>query len=170
MTRYGTARVSKRPSDRLAACLRARYRTILTCPDLKVESEPGAGAKIALSTPVKSHSESGEVIEEDGEKIKLDCADRKGVGNAEVNAPSHGQRKGVPPERECIITDHWDQKGAIELQPLSGNAREKMPEWPEPAPLFRIVFDLNSKKIILDVRFSVACEAELSKVFTPPVE
>src|SRR5262245_12081771 len=108
MTRYSTARVSKRLTDQRAACLRARYCANPTYPDLKVESEPGAGAKIALSTTVKSHSESGEVIEEDWEIIKLDCADRKGVGNAEVNAPSHGQRKGVPPERECVITDHWD--------------------------------------------------------------
>src|SRR5262249_13128414 len=29
--RYGTARVSKRPTDESAACLRARYRTNHTC-------------------------------------------------------------------------------------------------------------------------------------------
>src|SRR5262245_54968175 len=150
--------------------MRARFCANLTCPDLKMESKPGAGAKIALSTTVKSHSNSGEVIDEDGEIIKLDCADRKDVGNAEVNASSHGQRKGVPPEREGVIADHWDQKGTIELQLLVGNAREKMPERPEPATLFRIVFDLNPEKIILDVYISVACEAELCKVFAPPVQ
>src|SRR6266508_5507738 len=168
MTRYSTARVSKRLSDRLAACLRARYCN-LTCPDLKVESKPGAGAKIALCTTVKYHSQGLEVINEDGKIIELDCADRKDVGNAEVKAPAHVQRKGVPPERESITADHRDQQGAIELQPLSGKTREKMSERPEPTPLFRIVFDLNSKKIILDVHFSVACEAQLSKVFAPPV-
>src|SRR5262245_54846396 len=138
--------------------------------DLKVENKPGAGAKIALSTTVKNHSHSAEVIDEDGEIIKLDRANRKDVGNAEVNTPSHVQGKGVPPERESTIADHRDQKGAIELQLLSGNASEKMPERSEPAPLFRIVFDLDSKKVILDVHFSVACEAELGKVFAPPVE
>src|SRR5215813_9726253 len=31
---YGTARVSKRPPHKSAACLRARYRTNLMCSDL----------------------------------------------------------------------------------------------------------------------------------------
>jgi len=78
MTRYSTARVGAgipRPgswSRRLGGeypPLRARYCADLRCPDLKVESKPGAGAKITLSTPVKNHSQGREVIDEDGEII-----------------------------------------------------------------------------------------------------
>src|SRR5262245_7373129 len=136
MTRYSTARVSKRLTDQIAVCLRARYGANLTCHDLKVENKPGAGAEIALCAPGERHSDCVEVVDEDGEVIELDRADRKDVGNAEVNAPSHGQRKGGIPERELVIADYGDQQGTIELQPLPGSAGEKMPERPEPGPVF----------------------------------
>jgi len=60
--------------------------------DLKMENDPGAGAKIVLSATLKRHSKSGEVIDEDREIIELDRADRKNAGNTDVNAASHVHR------------------------------------------------------------------------------
>ena len=78
MTRYSTARVGAGIPRPIASTtnqggeyppLRARYCANFMCSDLKVESKPGAGAKIALSTTVKNHSLGLEVINEDGKII-----------------------------------------------------------------------------------------------------
>ena len=74
-----------------------------------MENKPGAGAQILLSALIKSHSRNGEVIDENREIIELDRADRKDASNADINASSRIQRKGVLPERECITADYGDQ-------------------------------------------------------------
>jgi hypothetical protein len=74
-----------------------------------VENDPGARAKIVLCTAVKNYSEGVEVINEDGEIIELERANRKDVGDADVNASSHVQRKGVLLEGEVIVAGYRDQ-------------------------------------------------------------
>src|SRR5262249_10863511 len=117
--------------------------------------------------PDKTHSLIIEIVDEDRKIIDLDCAYGKVVCQVDVKSSSHRHRKGVPLEGEFITAKHGDELEAVELQPLSGNAREDVSERPERGTVFRIVFELNSKKIILDVRFSLSCEAAHSKVFSP---
>ena len=86
--------------------------TSAACPErqrLKMENGSGAGPKIVLCAAVKIYAKSREVIDEDWKIIELDRADRKDAGNSDVNASSHGQRKGILPEREFVVADYGDQ-------------------------------------------------------------
>src|SRR5262245_6271156 len=135
----------------------------------KAKNNPGAGAKIVLSMPVKNHSLIREFIDEDRKIIELYRAERNVICQADINSSSHRHRKGVSPESEFIVAKHRDELEAVEFQPLSGNAHEDVSEGPERGPVFRIVFELNSKEIILDACLSLSSEAAQNKVLLPLV-